>query len=58
MNAAGFSRLADQRISREGEGNKAGRVGRTCNGLATFLFDVDDSELGMELVSSQMEASD
>ncbi len=47
VNASGLKRLMDQRLSVELQGNMSGRVARTEPGLATFLFDVDDSELGL-----------
>ncbi len=40
---SGTSRLADERVSQELEGNKSGRVGRTSDGLVTLLYNVDDS---------------
>jgi hypothetical protein len=34
----------DERVDPELEANMAGRVGRTCDGVVTYLFDIDDSE--------------
>ena len=39
-----ISRLADERVSQELQGNMSGRVGRTSDGLVTILFNVDDSD--------------
>ncbi len=47
VNASGLKRLMDQKLSAKLQGNMSGRVARNEPGLATFLFDVDDSELGL-----------
>jgi HrpA-like RNA helicase len=43
LHASGISRLVDEPLSRELEGNMCGRVARVSPGLATLLYETDDS---------------
>ena len=56
LHASGLLDLVDEAVDPELEANMAGRVGRACEGVVTYLYDVDDSKLalrarGVEAVS-------
>ena len=48
MHESGITVLMDERVDPELEANMAGRVGRTCDGVVTYLFDIDDSEIQLQ----------
>jgi HrpA-like RNA helicase len=43
LHESGITILMDERVDPELEANMAGRVGRTCDGVVTYLFNIDDS---------------
>ena len=53
MHASGISYLLDEPVSLELESNMAGRVARTCNGFATFLYDIDDTRIALSDIPRQ-----
>jgi len=48
LHESGITILMEERVDPELEANMAGRVGRTCDGVVTYLFDIDDSEEQMQ----------
>ena len=40
--------LVSERVDAELETQKAGRAGRTCDGVVTYLYDVDDTAAALE----------
>jgi hypothetical protein len=51
MHGTGITVLMDERVDPELEANMAGRVGRTCDGVVTYLFDIDDSEIQLQTLT-------
>jgi hypothetical protein len=49
--------LVEERIDAELQANMAGRVGRTCEGIVTYLYDVDDSDLALQAFPASMLAT-
>ena len=45
LHASGISRLVDEPLSSELEGNMCGRVARLSSGVATLLYEPDDTAL-------------
>ena len=48
MHESGITVLMDECVDPELEANMAGRVGRTRDGVVTYLFDIDDSEIQLQ----------
>ena len=48
LHASGIKKLVDVPVTKELEGNKCGRTARTNSGLATLLYETDDSEGGLK----------
>ena len=54
LHASGVSRLLDEPLSRELEGNMSGRVARVSPGVATLLYDIDDTELALAALPKEI----
>ena len=54
MHESGVLRLLDEPLSRELEGHMSGRVARVCPGLATLLYDIDDTELALAALPKEI----
>ena len=57
MHDSGIMRLVDTPITRELEKNQEGRIARVRSGLATYLYNVDDTELVLDRASQGLSCS-
>ena len=48
MHSSGIMELVSERVDPELEMQEAGRAGRTCDGVVTYLYDVDDTLAALE----------
>ena len=57
MHHSGIMKLVDTPITRELEKNQEGRIARVRSGLATYLYNVDDTELVVDSASQGLSSS-
>ncbi len=57
LSKSGILRIERERSSKELEGNMSGRVARVSQGLATFLYETDDSPLAVEELRHTLSSS-
>ena len=57
LHSSGILELVEERVDSELEANMAGRVGRTCEGIVTYLYDVNDSDLALQALPASVPAA-